>query len=200
MYVINLLGEPSVGKSSTSCGVIYELSVNGFKSELVTEVAKGFAWETPKDPVTGNALTHPIFGQQIYLLGEQNRWLERVGDKRDFVVMECPLIMTAIYKPDDYLEHFTNIVLEQFNKYNNINFLIQRNHGFDPDGRVHNEEEARLVREKLIKFMKDHKIPYVNVKTGRNINKQLVKYIVKNYHPSKTLLEDYEGIDISDMK
>lgn len=200
MYVINLLGEPSVGKSSTSGGVFYEFGVNGFKSEVVNEVAKGFAWETPKDPRTGNALQHPIFGQQVYLLGEQNRWLERVDKGRDCVIMECPLIMTAIYQPEDYFKSFTPIVLDHFKSYKNINFLIQRNHGFDPDGRVHNEQEAKAVREKLIRFMEENDIPYITIKTSRDINKRIVKYVQENYFADRKLLDDYHNVDISDLR
>lgn len=198
--VINLLGEPSVGKSSASGGAFYEFAVNNFKSEVVNEVAKGFAWETPKDPVTGNALQHPIFGQQVYLLGEQNRWLERVDKNRDCVIMECPLIMTAIYQPDNYYKSFTPIVLDHFRSYRNVNFLIQRNHDFDPAGRVHNEKEALEVRNKLIKFMEQHELPYIQIKTSRDINKRIVKYVQQNYFPEKPLLEDYKDVDISDLK
>lgn len=200
MLVINLLGEPGVGKSATSSGVFYELSVNGFRSEVVNEVAKGFAWETPKDPSTGKALVHPIFGQQISLLGEQNRWLERVNNQREIAVMECPLIMTAIYQPDNYLKSFTPLVLEQFNKYNNVNILIERNHRFDPEGRVHTEDDSLEVRSKLVSFLKEHNIPYVTVKTSRDINKKIVKYIQQNYFKDRGLKDDYELVDISEMK
>lgn len=194
------MGEPGVGKSSTSCGVFYEFSVNNFRSEVVNEVAKGFAWETPKDPATGKALGHPIFGQQIYLLGEQNRWLERVNNQREIAIMECPLIMTAIYQPDDYLSSFTSVVLEQFRQYNNVNILIERNHKFDPEGRVHTEDDSQEVRSKLVNFLKEHNLPYVTVKTSRDINKKIVKYIQQNYFKDRPLLDDYDNVDISDIK
>jgi hypothetical protein len=199
MYVVNLLGEPGVGKSASSWGAAYEFAVNNFKVELVNEVAKGFAWETPKDPNSGQSLIHPIFGQQIYLLGEQNRWLERVNNQRDIAVMECPLIMTAVYQPDDYLKDFTGLVLEQFRKYNNINFLIERNHNFDPSGRVHDEKESQDVRRKLIEFLEKHKLPYIKVKTARDVNKKIVKYVQQNYFKDKGLLEDYKEVDISNL-
>lgn len=200
MLVINLLGEPGVGKSSTSGGVFYELGVNNFRSEIVNEVAKGYAWETPKDPSTGKSLHHPIFGQQIFLLGEQNRWLERVNNQREIAIMECPLIMTAIYQPDNYLEGFTDLVLRQFNQYNNVNILIERNHKFDPEGRVHTEDDSKSVRGKLLTFMNEHNLPFVTVKTSRDINKKIVKYIQRTYFPERVLLSDYDNLDISDIK
>ena len=136
MIVLNLFGEPGVGKSVTAAGVYYHLAIMGLKTEIVSEVAKGFAWETPKTP-NGVSLTHPIFEQQIYILGEQNRWLERIKDKREVAIMECPLLMGAIYQKDDYLPSFTNLTIEQFNCYNNLNFLWERERQYDPDGRFH---------------------------------------------------------------
>ncbi len=179
MLVLNLMGEPSVGKSSTAGGVFYELGVRGYKSEIITEVAKGFAWETPIHPKTGETFAHPIFGQQIYLLGEQNRLLERVVGKRQVAIMECPLIMTAIYQPDNYFKNFTPLVLEQFNVYNNFNILLERNHSFDNEGRVHNESESLHVRNKLKDFLKEHSIPYITLKTHPDINKEIASLVIE---------------------
>lgn len=191
MLVINLLGEPGVGKSVTASGLFYELSVNGFKSELITEVAKGYAWETPKDH-TGKALAHPVFSQQIFLLGEQNRWLERVKGKRDIAIMECPLILTAIYQPENYFKSFESLVIEQFNAYNNFNILLERNHDFDVDGRVHTEEESKEVRSKLKDFLNKHQIPYITMKTHEEISKDIVKQIRDNFFPNHKLKSSYE--------
>ena len=189
MLVINLLGEPGAGKSVTAAGLFYELSVNNFKAEIITEVAKGYAWETPKAE-NGKALPHPIFGQQIFLLGEQNRWLARVKGQREIAIMECPLLLSAIYQPENYFESFNSLVLEQFNDYNNFNILLERNHDFDNDGRVHTEDESKLVRSKLKDFLHLYNIPYISVKTHKEINKELVKKIRNEYFPDRQLNYD----------
>lgn len=183
MLVINLLGEPGVGKSVTAAGLFYELSINGFKSELITEIAKGYAWETPKD-ANGKSFPHPVFNQQIFLLGEQNRWLERVKGKRDIAIMECPLILTAIYQPENYFKSFEPLVIEQFNSYNNFNILLERNHDFDIHGRVHTEEESTEVRSKLKEFLLKHNIPHITLKTHSEINKEIVQYVRNNFFPN----------------
>jgi nicotinamide riboside kinase len=189
MLVINLLGEPGVGKSVTAAGLFYELSINGFRSEIIPEVAKGYAWETPKD-AQGRALMHPIFTQQIFLLGEQNRMLERVKGKRDIAIMECPLVLTAIYQPENYFKSFEPLVLEQFNSYNNFNILLERNHDFDNDGRVHTEEESKEVRNKLKNFLDKHNIAYTTYLTHRGINKELVKKIRDQFFQEKKLTDE----------
>lgn len=176
MNVINLMGEPGVGKSVTAAGIYYQMSIEGLKIEIVPEIAKGYAWETPKNK-NGESLVHPVFSQQIFILGEQNRMLERIKGKRDFAIMECPLIMGAIYQPQGYFSHFTPLVLEQFNAYNNINVLLERQHRFDEMGRIHNEEQANQIKKDLILFLDQNKIPYVKFTTHKEIHLEITEYI-----------------------
>lgn len=191
MLVINLLGEAGVGKSVTAAGLFYELSINDFKAEIVSEVAKEYAWESQKDK-DGILLPHPIFSQQVFILGKQNRALVRLINKREIAIMECPLIMGAIYQEEqgNKLKSFTSLALEQFNFYNNVNILLERNHTFDLQGRVHNEEEAAKVREKMLSFLHINNIPYVKFKTHRGIHKEIAKYIRDSYFPERKLLEE----------
>lgn len=180
MLVVNLFGEPGAGKSVTAAGIFYELSIRGIKVEIIQEVAKGYAWETPKDSF-GNALPHPIFTQQVYLLGEQNRLLERVVGKVQVAIMECPLVMTSIYRPDNYLPSFDNLALEQFNMYNNFNILIKRSHSFDKEGRVHNEQQAIEVRSKLVKYLEANNLEFVSYTTNPNISRELAEIITTKH-------------------
>ena len=189
MLVINILGEPGSGKSSTAAGVYYELSINGFQAEVVPEVAKAFAWETPKDK-EGNALLHPIFEQQIFFLGEQHRGLARLVGQREIAIMECPLIMGAIYTKEDYFKNFEPLVLEQFHVYDNLNIVLERNHKFDPLGRVHNEAQSAEVKEKLLKFLEKYNLPYIVMKTHPDINKEIVSYVRDHYFPQHLLRTD----------
>lgn len=186
MLVVNLLGEPGVGKSVTAAGLFYELSINGFKAEVIQEVAKGYAWETPKDK-DGNSFEHPIFNQQIFILGEQNRLLERVKGKREIAIMECPLLLGAIYQPKDYFKSFEALVLEQFHAYNNFNILLERNHLYDNDGRMQNETQSADVRNKLKTFLETHNIPYVTMKTHEKINQEILIEIRNKFFPNRQL-------------
>jgi hypothetical protein len=192
MLVVNLLGEPGAGKSVTAAGVYYELSINKFKAEVIPEVAKGYAWETPKDK-DGKSLIHPIFAQQIFILGEQNRMLERVKGQREIAIMECPLIMGAIYKSKNYFESFVPLVLEQFRSYNNLNIVLERNHSFDAQGRVHDERESKLVREEMFNFLHNN-IPFVVIKTHEHVNKAIVKYIRDKHFQDRMLKTNYGEI------
>jgi len=186
MLVVNLFGEPGAGKSVTAAGVFYELSINGFKVELITEVAKGYVWEALKDN-EGNHVENPILSQQILLLGKQNRLLERLKNKRDIVITDSPLILSAIYKPENYFKSFENLVLEQFHAYNNFNIFLERTHRFDPEGRIHTEKQSKDIKRQIKDFLHKHNIPYIEFKTNKNINVQIFNKIKETFFDKKML-------------
>lgn len=177
MKVINLLGEPSVGKSITASGVHSKLGRQGYSVELVPEVAKNFAWESFK--VKNKIYKHPIFKQPTYLFASQNRSLQRIRGKVDYAITDSPLILSAVYKEKGYFKEFSKLVLKQFKKYDNINILLKRKHKYIENGRVHKEKEAIKIRKKLIKFLNKHNIKYKEFTTSKNIISKIVKYIKK---------------------
>ena len=54
-------------------------------------------------------------------------------------------------------------MLNVFNTYNNVNYLIDRIKDFNPIGRVHTEQQARNMREPLMKMLKDYKVPFETI-------------------------------------
>lgn len=191
MLVVNLLGEPGAGKSVTSAGLFYEMCINGYRAELIPEVAKGYAWETPKDK-DGNSMLHPVFNQQILLLGEQNRLLERVKGKRDIAITDSPLILPILYQPPGYFKTFETISIEQFNAYNNFNILLERNHKFDGEGRVHNEEQSNEVKANLKSLLNKHNIPYLTLRTHDQISKEIMHIIQYKFYDETGLKSEYK--------
>ena len=73
MRVINILAEPSAGKSTTAAGLFYKMKQDGLRVELVNEYAKDAVWDNRQD----------ILADQLYMLAKQNRKLERLRDKVD---------------------------------------------------------------------------------------------------------------------
>lgn len=188
MKVLNIMAEPGAGKSASSSGAYSQLSVNGFNAELVSEVAKAFAWESPKDE-NGKPILHPIFSknQQIYFLGEQNRGLERIRDYVEIAVLECPLVLTAIYCPENYFKSFQPLVLEQFHDYDNINILLTRKHNYSPNGRNQNEAQSFAVRQRLLNFLHENNIEYVEMFTHDEIDREITRYVQEVYYPEHKL-------------
>lgn len=188
MKVLNIMAEPGAGKSASSSGVYNQLAVNGFNVEIVNEVAKAFAWESPKNE-NGESVLHPIFSknQQIYFLGAQNRGLERVRDYVEIAVLECPLVLTAIYAPENYFKNFIPLVLEQYQDYENINILLRRNHYYNPNGRNQNETQSKQVRERLLNFLDSNNIEYVEMFTHDELDREIARYVQEVHFPEKKL-------------
>ena len=60
--IINLFGEPGVGKSALAAYIFYRLKVLGYNCELVTEFAKDMVYEKNENALSNQSY---IFGQQM---------------------------------------------------------------------------------------------------------------------------------------
>lgn len=93
--------------------------------------------------------------------------MNRLKSNVDIIVTDSPLILCGMYMEDEKLYNgFFNVVYDIFNKYDNMNYLLERNHAYVEDGRLQNEQEAAEVRKKLITELEHFKIPYTELKTS----------------------------------
>jgi nicotinamide riboside kinase len=168
MIVINLIGEPSVGKTTTAAGVFFELSSKGYNVQMVLEEAKKYIFED----------NLKIFDQQILLLAEQNRALTRLKDNTDIVITDSPLIMPIVYQKGEYLKSFRNLAFEQFNEYNNFNIFLKRKHKFSNNGRYHTEKDSISVRDKIIQILDEENIKFLPLTTGKKIHKKIARIVM----------------------
>lgn len=149
--VVNLLGEPSAGKSTAAMDITARLKRKGINAEYVTEFAKDKVYENNQE----------VFKHQQYLFGKQSFRMGRVRDKIQVMVCDSPLLLNIIYNDDKVLgEDFNQTVLNVFNSYHNKNYLLVRNHAFENEGRIHNEDEARAVRKKIMDKLEELHIDY----------------------------------------
>ena len=154
MIVVNLFGVPGAGKSTGAAYVFSKLKMKGINAELVTEFAKDMVWEN----------NNKVLMNQEYIFGSQSYRLSRCKDKVDVIVTDCPLFLTAFYNKSSVLcNEFNKVVLNVFNTYNNVNYLIDRIKDFNPIGRVHTEQEAQNMREPLMKMLNDYKVSFETI-------------------------------------
>ena len=161
MKIINLFSGPCGGKSTTAAGLFYIMKISGYSVELVTEYAKDMTWEG----------RHNILGDQIYLLAKQNRRLERLRDKVDYVVTDSPLIMGVNYAPPNYYNHFLPLAFDLWNSYNNINFYLSNNGDmpYQDIGRNQSKKEADILNKKIYNFLLENNIPITEINVKPNI-------------------------------
>lgn len=149
--VVNLLGEPSAGKSTAAMDITARLKRKGVNAEYVTEFAKDKVYENNQE----------VFKHQQYLFGKQSFRMGRVRNKVQVMVCDSPLLLNIIYNDDEVLgEDFNKTVLNVFNSYRNKNYLLLRNHTYENEGRLHNEKEARAVRKKIMDKLDKLNIEY----------------------------------------
>lgn len=174
--VINLFGEPSVGKSTAAMDITSRLKRKGINAEYVSEFAKDKVYENNGE----------VFKHQEYLFGKQSFKMGRVRDKVQVMVVDSPLILCIIYNNDYILgEDFNKTVLNVFNSYENRNYLLTRKHSYENEGRFQNEEEAEEVRNTIISKLQEFNITYSISTSSEKDCEEIVNNIVKEINKNE---------------
>lgn len=165
MVVINIFGGPCSGKSTTAAGVFYLLKQMGKNVEMSSEYVKDCVYDGNKYPFT----------DQIYVFANMLKRLRQYDGKVDFVVTDAPLLMSHIYGKDEACE-FHRLVDKEFNKYQNINFVVRRGDiPYTKDGRIQSDKEANALQDAIehmvIDYGMDASIYYIDEDTADNIVK-----------------------------
>ena len=107
--VINLIGGPGCGKSTTAADLYSLMKKSGQSVELVTEVAKDYVWDE----------SYKLLRDQIFIFGQQyhNQW--RLRDRVDWVITDSPLLLNLYYS-SDRSETFFKLIVEKFYDFDNL--------------------------------------------------------------------------------
>ena len=154
--VINLLGSPSCGKSTTAAGLFYKMKLAKKNVELVNEWVKKWAWE-------GKKINEY---DQVYISAKQIKSESLLYGKVDYIISDSPIILGAIY--EDYYTGLSNInnwiqyhLLTASN--NNIvhkYYYLNRTKEYNPNGRWQTEEEANKIDLAIKKYLDTNSIDY----------------------------------------
>lgn len=155
MLVVNLFGAPGAGKSTIAAYVFSQLKIAGIDCELITEYAKDKYWEG----------STAVFDNQLYIFAKQYFRMTRVAGKVDVLITDSPLLLSLIYNPNRDLlaKPFDDLVLNLFNSFNNINFLLKRVKPYNPVGRFQNESESDAVYENIVNLLSNTGTDYIPV-------------------------------------
>lgn len=154
--VVNLFGAPGVGKSTAAAYIFSQLKMQGVNCELVTEFAKDKTWEHNTGALSNQAY---VFGKQCYRMS-------RCAEQVDVIVTDSPLLLSIIYNHDPVLgDDFNKTVLNVFNSYNNVNYLLNRVKPYNPAGRNQTEEESNVIGAQIKQMLIDNAVGFKE-KTG----------------------------------
>lgn len=174
MIVVNLFGTPGSGKSTGAAYIFAKLKLAGINAELVSEFAKDKVWEETK----------AVFENQAYIFGKQSFRLSRCKDKVDVIITDSPLPLSIFYNKnkDIYGPHFDKFVMDVFNSYQNVSYLLNRVKPYNPAGRFQTEEESNALKAPMIELLKEHSINYVemdgNVQTYETIAENTIARLI----------------------
>ena len=167
--VINLYGGPCCGKSTVAAGLFYELKCLGIECEYTGEVAKDKTWDD-----------NPwVLRNQPYIFGKQLHRIWRLQDKVNIIICDSPLILSMIYSKEDS-QLFNDFIIEQYYKYNNINFVLERkfyNGGYEQNGRNETMEEAIEIDSRIEDVFEDYNLSYIKI--CENDSKSMVNKILE---------------------
>lgn len=150
--VINLFGAPSAGKSTAAAYLFYNLKLLNVNCELVTEFAKDLVWEE------SNGVQN-----QAYVFGQQSYRMSRLDNKVDVIITDSPLLLSVYYGKHNWNtrhHQFADMVVEDFNNYNNYNYFINRVKKYNPVGRFQNEQESDAIANDLAWLLEFYNIDF----------------------------------------
>ena len=155
MKVINFYGGPGSGKSTKAAGLYYKMNMAGFSVELNNEFAKECVWE---DNV-------PMLKDQLFMLAHQHRKILRLVGKVDYVITDSPVMLSGIYRElydgPLYSDLIDKLARECYDKYENINFMLDRPKKiFNQKGRAQNEEGSIDIDSAILEMFKNEKVPF----------------------------------------
>ena len=173
MKVINFFGGPGSGKSRTATGVFSALKEMGVNAEYVPEYAKDASWENRGEK---------FFRAQQHIYGEQSWRLERLVGDADLAVTDAPLpIGLAYFSKDFKIPSLRQTILEDFNRYDNLNIFLTRNGFYNPKGRSQNLDQAKDLDVRIKDILDEEGIQYVMMPTGDSLtSKRVIEYIFCN--------------------
>jgi len=145
--IVNFMGGPGCAKSTMAAHVFAELKWKSVNCELVTEYAKDRVWDE----------SFFVLENQIYVFGKQHHRIYRASKHVDVILTDSPIVLSIIYNKN-FSEKLNELVLEEFNKYDNINYFLTRKKPYNPVGRTQNLEEAIKKDSEVYNMIEEYKI------------------------------------------
>lgn len=151
--IINLFGGPGCGKSGTAAGVFSYLKKIGKDCELVTEYAKDLTWSK----------RHLDLACQVYVFAKQYRRVHTLLGQVEWIITDSPSLLSIAYTPDWYPPEFRSCVYKMWENKNNLNFFINRQKKYNPNGRNQSESEAREIDTVILKILEGFSVGYTKI-------------------------------------
>ena len=173
--VVNLFGVPGAGKSTGAAYIFSRIKMAGVNAD-----AKDKVWERNDE----------AFRNQAYIFGEQSYRISRCAGKVSVIVTDSPLPLSIMYNTDERLtENFNKAVMDVFNTYDNLNYLLLRVKPYNPVGRKQTEAESDALGASVISLLNDRNIPYRSIEGDVKGYDEIVREIILRINGEKNEIQ-----------
>ena len=137
-YLIQMIGSPSVGKSTTAAKLFTKLKDLGLNTELVTEYCKNWIWD--KREITPYS--------EMYFFGKQSHAESHLFNKVEYIVTDSPTLLAAFYQ---WYYNGNNCLSAPWREFYKraaednvkvISFFLPRKKKYETKGRLQTEKES----------------------------------------------------------
>ena len=93
----------------------------------------------------------------------------RLLDKVEFIITDSPLPISLYYNKEES-QFFDKFIIEQYNKFNNLMYFIERDEShYETVGRTQTFEESKEIDKNIIQLLRKYDIPFKSVPQSRAV-------------------------------
>ena len=169
--IVNLVGGPGAGKTTTMAGIFNKLKCLGIDAEMVSEFAKELIYENRKDTMK----------DELYIFAKQSHRLICVIGKVDVIITDLQLILTVLFNHlyGKKSKELDALVISEFKEYENLNFFINRVNPYQTNGRNESEELSDKIAVGLEQILIDNDFPYITFNSDEQVVDLICDEIIK---------------------
>ena len=173
---IQFFAGPGVGKSTISSGLFYNMKVQGYKVEFISEYAKGLTYSQDYTKLKD---------QLMVLANQYHKFYRTKNSEIDYLIHESPFLLGLVYFQEDDIikeQYFKPLIVNMYKNMNSINIFLERNIelGYQEFGRIQKLEEAIELDNKILKILDDNEIPYIKLKSSDKAIEKILEIIENN--------------------
>lgn len=174
---INFIGGPSCGKSLISALTFVELKRRHLNAEMVQEYAKMLIYKEE----------YEMLNCQWMVSFEQYKMLKALNNKVEYICCDSPLFLGLFYNryhPRNIcdVKKTEEMIKEKMYELNrNIYIFLERNdkYPFEKEGRIHGEDESKMIDVLMKNILDEVGIEYISVKSDISSVDKIIQYILK---------------------
>ncbi len=157
--MISIFGGPGTGKSTLCANLFARMKMYGIDVEMAPEYVKEVVWEESFKKIEN----------QLYIFGKQHQRTHRLTGKVDVIITDSPLLNSIVYYTGNN-PHFSELVLWEYNKMNNLAFYLERSFEYVQNGRTQSLENAKKVDEIYESILLDNNVEHTTLTSPYDID------------------------------